>query len=254
MTKVTSSTFDPFAPPPPSDLPAAGAPSTPAGTRPARRYQTARPSPAGDGPPHPAASAPAGAGTRPAVPTVRIPSAPGRRAVTVDPVLHDLTGLALADLDDDTVARIVAAGQAEQRRRSLMAGNAQALLEEAFSRMFDRQGLPLLPELAEGKLICPGGLVGRSVTSHRCRFVSVDRTWVWDHDDALADEVRTESESRKRTVTVLPAVEGLELDVVSCKMSMGTHKMTGVTSMVVRAGKLQQVAGRGGTVRTDGDR
>ena len=70
-----------------------------------------------------------------------------------------------------------------QIERAVMAGDLDAVIARAFEIGFGRDGLGVQPWVecvgVDGTLIiCPGGLVSKSRTSHRCRFVSVDDVWV----------------------------------------------------------------------------
>ena len=44
----------------------------------------------------------------------------------------------------------------------------------------------------EGNLVvCPGAIVTKSRTNHRCRFVSVDDVWVWDSGLLVREDKRS---------------------------------------------------------------
>ena len=40
-------------------------------------------------------------------------------------------------------------------------------------------------------IVCPGGLVAKSRTNHRCKFVSVDDVWVWDSGLLMREDKRS---------------------------------------------------------------
>lgn len=150
---------------------------------------------------------------------------------------------ALAGWPDEELARLAADVADEQRRRALAAGDLDALVEAGFAEGFDAKGGATNPWVVGGLLVCPGSKVDRSGASHECRFVSVGGSWVWECAEKVVDEVRRLPEPRPsvRTVTVLAATEGLELDVVASRMRSGVHQMTSVRSYVFRRGDLELV-------------
>ena len=95
-------------------------------------------------------------------------------------------------------------------------------------------------------MVCPGGLVAKSRANHRCRFVSVDQTWIWDSSLLIREDKRSTPGIRDgfRTVGVLPAHEGVALDVVTGKARTGSHSVDLVVSLGIRGGQLQEVSQR----------
>ena len=168
-------------------------------------------------------------------------SAPARRPIPAAPTClltpEDVKGAADADLSE-TIAVL----QAEQARRAVEAGDPEALADQAFHDAFDRTGKPNLPYLHAGLLICPGGKSTKSRTSHDCVFVAVGEDWVWDYADILFDDMRTLPGSKwMQTVSVLPAIEGLELDVVTSQARQGGKcQMVSARSFTIRHGALEE--------------
>jgi hypothetical protein len=149
-------------------------------------------------------------------------------------------------MPDELLTEVAAAIQDEQRRRAVDAGDQDAVLQKAFERGFGRDGLATQPWIEGGFVVCPGGLVGKNRANHRCQFVSVDDTWVWDSPDLVHEEKRSSpgADEGFRAVALLPVVEGMALDVVRARMRQGQHQAESVTSYAVRRGKLVEVAQR----------
>ena len=156
-------------------------------------------------------------------------------------------------LDDAALAQLVADARAEQQRRALESGDLDALIADGFERGFTRGGRAADPWISAGIVVCPGSLNGSSRSSHECSFVKVGESWVWQAEEKLADDVRPISDGgrhQQRSVTLLGAFEGLELDLVTCKSRQGVHRLTEARSFVVAGGQLELVRTR--TVRVEG--
>lgn len=152
----------------------------------------------------------------------------------------------LARLDDAALGNLDAAVQQEVRRRAVEGGDGDAIIAEAFETGFGRDGLAVLPWIEGPFVVCPGSLISSSRTSHRCRFVSVNETWVWDCAELVHEEKRSSPGAKDgfRAVALVPAHEGLALDVVSGKLRSGQHSVDKVVSFELRRGALVEVAQR----------
>lgn len=155
--------------------------------------------------------------------------------------LEDLAGVSDADL-----RRALVVLQAEERRRALTRCEPAALVEEGFARGFASNGMPLDPWLAGGILVCPGAKLDRSAMSHRCGFVRVDSSWVWDHPDLLEDVVRhlPGAQSRMQSVSLVPVGEQCAVDVIEARTRNGVHELSGIRSFTVSDGALLLVSQR----------
>jgi hypothetical protein len=133
-----------------------------------------------------------------------------------------------------------------QIERAVASGDHDAVIAQAFENGFGRDGLGLLPWIEGDVVVCPGGLVAKSRSSHRCRFVSVDDVWVWDSGLLIREDKRSSpgAEDGFRAVALIPVVDGTELDVVTGKARSGGHSVDHVVSYQVRAGELIEVAQR----------
>jgi hypothetical protein len=149
----------------------------------------------------------------------------------LDPALLSV----LSDAELSGLAETVAA---LQRERAVAQGDEAALIEEGFANGFDSKGQARDPWMRNGVLICPGVKRDSGALSHRCSFVSVEGSWVWECADVLADDVRhvVARHTEQRSVTLVAAHDGLEFDVVASKARGGAHERTGVRSFVVRGG------------------
>lgn len=152
----------------------------------------------------------------------------------------------LALLDEGALTNLDAAVQQEVRRRAVESGVEEAIIAAAFETGFGRDGLGVLPWIEGPFVVCPGGLVSPSRTSHRCRFVSVNDAWVWDCAELVCEEKRSSPGAKDgfRAIALVPAHEGLALDVVTGKLRSGQHSVEKVISYEVRRGELVEVAQR----------
>jgi hypothetical protein len=150
-------------------------------------------------------------------------------------------------LDGDDLSVLAGMVRDEQQRRALAAGDLDAVVGDAFDRGFDGRGMAVEPWITdEGLLVCPGSKIHRSKQSHRCRFVAVGDCWVWEAAERITDELRwlPDRSDSLQTVTVLAAVDGLVIDVVTAKASGGAHTRESAVAYEVRGGALEAVASR----------
>lgn len=149
-------------------------------------------------------------------------------------------------LSADELVNIGEAVRQLQRERAVARGDLDAIIANAFDVGFGRDGLGLLPWIEGDVVVCPGGLVSRSRTSHRCRFVSVDDTWIWESGELIREDKRSTpgADDGFRAVALLPRLNGMALDVVSGKARQGQHSVERVVSFEVRGGELIEVSQR----------
>lgn len=161
---------------------------------------------------------------------------------------------ALADLDkwdDRDLSSALEVLQQEASRRALARCDPSALVEEAFASAFTRKGMPTDPYVRDGILVCPGGKVDRSAMNHECAFVRVNDSWVWEAPDRFEDAIRhvPGPHPSMRSVTLLPAVHGMTVDLVQSRTKMGVHQMTSVRSFLVENDGLSLVSARAVSAR-----
>ena len=131
---------------------------------------------------------------------------------------------AVRAMSDDELHNLAAVVRQVQIERAIGAGDEDAIIAAAFESGFGRDGLGVLPWVEGTVIVCPGGMVAKSRTNHRCRFVSVDDTWVWDSGLLLREDKRSSpgTDEGFRAVALLPLVDGTELDVVSGRARAGS--------------------------------
>lgn len=136
-----------------------------------------------------------------------------------------------------------------QVERAMAAGDDDAIIANGFEVGFGRDGLGMPPWIEGQFVVCPGAIVSKSRTNHRCRFVSVDDVWVWDSGLLVREEKRSNPGTQDgfRAIALIPVVDGTALDVVSGRARSGAHNVEHVTSLEVRGGDLIEVSQR--TVR-----
>ncbi|MFZ8998743.1 MAG: hypothetical protein ACO225_06180 [Ilumatobacteraceae bacterium] len=151
----------------------------------------------------------------------------------------------------DELHHLAEAVRQVQIERAIHSGDQDALIARAFEIGFSRDGLAVNPWIEGDLIVCPGGMVSKSRTSHRCRFVSVDDVWVWDSGLLLREDKRSSpgADDGFRAVALLPLVDGTSIDVVAGRARSGGHAVEHVVSFEVRAGDLVEVAQRDVTGR-----
>jgi len=152
----------------------------------------------------------------------------------------------LRTMTADELHNLAEAVRQVQIERAVESGDHDAIIARAFEIGFGRDGLGVLPWVEGDVIVCPGGLVSKSRTSHRCRFISVDDVWVWDSGLLLREDKRSSPgvEDGFRAVALLPVVDGTELDVVSGRARSSGHSVEHVVSYEVRGGELVEVSQR----------
>ncbi|MGI9611860.1 MAG: hypothetical protein ACR2QO_03045 [Acidimicrobiales bacterium] len=152
----------------------------------------------------------------------------------------------LERLDGAELSNVAEVVRQIQRERAVARGDLDAIILAAFESGFGSDGLGLLPWVEGDVIVCPGGLISKSRTSHRCRFVSVDDTWIWESTELIREDKRSTpgADDGFRAVGVLPLLDGLALDVVSGKARQGQHSVDRVVSYEVRCGELVEVSQR----------
>jgi hypothetical protein len=149
-------------------------------------------------------------------------------------------------LSDDELHQLAEVVRQVQIERAIDSGDHDAIIAASFECGFGRDGLGVLPWVEGSVIVCPGGLVSKSTSSHRCRFVSVDDVWVWDSGLLMREDKRSSPGTQDgfRAIALLPLVDGTKLDVVSGKARSGQHSVDHVVSYEVRAGELVEVSQR----------
>lgn len=152
----------------------------------------------------------------------------------------------LRDMSADELHNLAEAVRQVQIERAITNGDHDAIIGNAFEIAFGRDGLGVLPWVEGDLIVCPGGMVSKSRTSHRCRFVSVDDVWVWESGLLLREDKRSSpgTDDGFRAIALVPLVDGTELDVVSGRARSGGHSVEHVVSYEVRGGELVEVSQR----------
>jgi len=151
-----------------------------------------------------------------------------------------------AKLSDEVLHHLAEALHDEARQRAIRSGDHGALTADTFETGFGRDGLGVDPWIHGDVIVCPGAMVAKSKSNHRCRFVSVDDVWIWESAELLQEDKRSNpgADDGFRAVALLPILNGMTLDVVSGRARGGRHSVDSVTSYVVRRGKLVEVSQR----------
>ena len=166
--------------------------------------------------------------------------------------LHlDAVASLVRDMSDAELHHVAELVRQVQIERAIGDGDEDAIIASAFETGFGRDGIGALPWIEGNVIVCPGGTVAKSRSSHRCRFVSVDDVWVWESGLLLREDKRSSpgADEGFRAVALLPVVDGTALDVVSGRQRQGQHSVEHVVSYEVRGGELVEVSQRTVTAR-----
>lgn len=155
--------------------------------------------------------------------------------------------MTLSALSDDQLAEVISAARDEQASRAISAADPEALIAHGFDALFGPRLKALDPVIVSGVLVCPGSLVPKSASSSDSTFTHVDGYWCWEHPDLIADDFRRVPQGKHdagTSVTLLPAIDGMQLDVVASTKTRQGNKASRVTSYEVRDRKLVLVSTR----------
>jgi hypothetical protein len=158
-----------------------------------------------------------------------------------------LPAAAIADATTEQLHATISAMSGELHDRALAGGDLDALVEQAFLDGFTANGVPLMPWIHDGILVCPGYRKARSASSHDCSFVSLDGTWVWAAPNKLVDAMRDVpgAKSHRCSITLVVAQEGMQVDAVTSKSRAGGGcQMVSAQSFQVRGPELVHVTTR----------
>lgn len=144
----------------------------------------------------------------------------------------------VAAMSDTELAELAVVVKGEWHRRAVEQGDVEALCEQGFAHGFNRDGTARDPFVVGQVIVCPGGKVGSSAMTHRCRFVAVGKQWVWEADDKMWDEIRFLDKNSMQSVSLLPYEEGLELQVISSKAQRGAHERQKIDGFIAQNGHL----------------
>lgn len=152
----------------------------------------------------------------------------------------------VAKLNDQQLADLSQAVNQDQAKRAVARGDLDQIIAQAFEIGFGADGLATQPWVEGTVIVCPGGLVYSSRSSHVCRFVSVNDVWIWDSIELIREDKRSTPGNRDgfRAVGLLPALEGMEIDFVCGKARSGQHAVDKVFSYVIKKGALAEVSQR----------
>ena len=166
---------------------------------------------------------------------------PGLRSTDPDAVVA-----AVREMPDDELHNLAEVVRQVQIERAIDDGDHDAIITAGFESGFGRDGLGVLPWVEGNLIVCPGGIVAKSKTNHRCRFVSVDDVWVWESGLLLREDKRSSpgTDDGFRAIALVALVDGTAIDVVAGKARGGQHSVDHVVSYEVRGGELVEVSQR----------
>lgn len=167
-------------------------------------------------------------------------------AMDSDALFSDALIAMIRDMSESELHDVAEIVRQVQIERAIGNGDEDTIISAAFETAFGRDGLAVLPWIEGNVVVCPGGMVSKSKASHKCRFVSVDDTWIWESSLLLREDKRSSpgSDEGFRAVALLPLVDGTSIDVVSGRARSGQHSVDHVVSYEIRGGELVEVSQR----------
>ncbi len=152
----------------------------------------------------------------------------------------------LGRLDSSQLANLAEGVRQLQRERAVARGDLDEIIATGFEAGFGTDGLALPPWVEGDVVVCPGGMVSKSKTNHRCRFISVNDRWIWESHELIREDKQSTPGAYDgfRAVGLLPVVSGMSLDLVSGKARRGMHSVDRVISYEIRKGELIEVSQR----------
>lgn len=154
----------------------------------------------------------------------------------------------IGELSDQQLALLLECANQELRQRAITQGDLGAVIDEAFEIGFDSAGMAKAPYRRGLLVVCPGSKVGSSAMSHKCRFVSVSGTWVWEAGELVTDEIRPRDRHSTASVSLIVATEGTELEVITSRFRGGSHERTAAEAYRVEGDSLVALGKRAGRV------
>jgi len=158
-----------------------------------------------------------------------------------------LDDAAIAAATDEQIHATMSALAGALHDRALAGGDLDAILEQGFLDGFTAKGVPVMPWIQDGILVCPGYHKARSAKSHDCSFVSLDGTWVWAAPNKLVDAMRDVpgAKAHKCSITLVVPQEGMQVDAVTSRSRAGGGcQMVSAQSFQVRGPDLVHVTTR----------
>lgn len=149
-------------------------------------------------------------------------------------------------LDGSELAHVGEVVHQIERQRAVAGGDHDQIIDLAFEEGFGSDGLGHRPWVQGAVIVCPGSIITKSKSNHRCRFVSVNDTWVWDSVEVIREDKRSIPGKNDgfKAVALLPILNGMSLDVVTGRARSGQHQVDRVVSFKVKRGKLVEIAQR----------
>ena len=159
--------------------------------------------------------------------------------VTYEEILNSLPFLSIDEVDS---LRLILTEEVSNRISDN--SDVNSLISLGFDSFPDNGSL--LPNISSGVLIALGQKIERSRFSHDCSFLKVGDGWCWDHPDKIDDEIRTGAGrfNGMRSVTLIPALEGMSFDQIVMKMRNGVHEVKAVNSFTIIDSKIVPTASR----------
>ena len=144
------------------------------------------------------------------------------------------------DLSDKDLSELGFAVATEVFNRAVNSGDWEALTKEGLEIGFSSRGYPEYPYIKNNILICPGGKVGTTKTNHKCRFVAIDGSWIWECSPLL-DTMHTVGKHSTASITLFAATEGLSFTVIDSAANMQGHSRISTAAYVIKRGKIEAV-------------
>lgn len=149
----------------------------------------------------------------------------------------------LENLTDSELQEVITIANAELYSRNIANAEPSSLIKLGFERGFTSKLVPVQPWVVNGVLIAPGYKKESSVFNHKCSFIKVNDSWVWESEHKILDEIRSDTKIL-RSVTLIALMDSFQIDVLTSKARNSVHVLENIVSYNYEEGVLLKTSSR----------
>ena len=164
-----------------------------------------------------------------------------RNNVTI--MCRNLNAFDVESLSDHELKNFLEVVKMELYTRNLNNCDPSTLLKLGFDQGFTSKLTTVTPWIVGGVLIAPGYKKEASAFSHKCSFVKVNDSWVWESEYKVDSEIRN-SNKLLQSVTLIALFEGAQVDVLTSKARNSVHILENITSYMYENDDLIKTSSR----------
>jgi hypothetical protein len=149
----------------------------------------------------------------------------------------------IVNLTDSQLQELITLANAELYTRNIANSDPDSLIKLGFEKGFTTKLTPVQPLIHNGILIAPGYKKESSVFSHKCSFIKVNDSWVWESDHKILDEIRSNNKLLQ-SITLIALMDGFQIDVLTSKARNSVHVLENIVSYNYEEGVLFKTSSR----------